>query len=117
MLGRVLNDVANDFHRGLGWVNVGVAHHELFQNVVLNGSRQFVLAHALLFSGHHIACQHGQHRAVHGHGHRHLVEGNLVKQNLHVFDRVDGHTGLAHIACDTRMVGVVASMGGQVECH
>ena len=117
VLGRVLDDVANDFHRWLGRIDVGVAHHELFQNVVLNGSRQFVLAHALLFSGHHITCQHRQYRTVHGHGHRHLVERNLVKQNLHVFHRVDGHAGLAHIARDTGMVGVIAAVGGQVESN
>ena len=32
-------DVADDLHRGLGRIDVGVAHHELFEDVVLDGAR------------------------------------------------------------------------------
>ncbi len=117
VLGGVANDVANDLHRRLWRVDVGVAHHELFQNVVLNRSRQQLLAHALLFSRYHVASQHRQHRAVHGHRDRHFVQRNFVEQDLHVLDRVNGHTGLAHVARHTGMVRVVATVGGQVKRH
>ncbi len=114
---RVANDVANDAHRGLGRVDVGVAHHELFQNVVLNRSGELVLAHALLFCRHHVAGQHGQHGAVHGHGDAHLVQRDLVEQDLHVLDRVNRHTGLAHVARHAGVVAVVATVRGQVKRH
>ena len=113
----VLDDVADDLHRRLGRVDVGVAHHELFQNVVLNRSGELVLRHALLFGSDHITGQHRQHRAVHGHRDRHLVQRDLVEQDLHVLDRVDRHAGLAHIARHTGVVAVVAAVGGQVEGH
>ena len=117
VLGRVLDDVADDLHRRLRRVDVGVAHHELFQNVVLNRSTQLVLAHALLFGGHHIAGQHRQHRAVHGHRDRHLVERDLVEQDLHVLDRVNRHTGLADVAGHARVVAVVTPVRRQVKGH
>ncbi len=41
--------------------------------------------------------------------------GNAVEQDLHVLDGVDGHAGLADIADDARVVGVVAAVGRQVE--
>ena len=112
VLGRVLDDVTNDAHAWCRWVDVGVAHHELFQNVVLNGATELVLTHALLFGGNHITCQHGQDGAVHGHGDADCVERNLVKQNLHVFDRVNRDTGLTHVARHTRMVRVITPVRG-----
>ena len=37
-------DVADDLHRGLGRIDVGVAHHELFEDVVLDGPGQLLRA-------------------------------------------------------------------------
>jgi hypothetical protein len=71
--------------------------------------------HALLFGGDDVAGEDRQHRAVHRHRHRHLVERDAVEQDLHVFDRVDRHAGLADVAGHARMVGVVAAVGGEVE--
>ena len=45
-------DVGDDPHRGGRRIDIGVAHHELFQNVVLNGARQFFWRDALFFGGH-----------------------------------------------------------------
>ena len=114
---RVLDDVADDLHRRLGRVDVGVADHELLEDVVLDGAAQLILCNALLLGGHHVARQHRQHRAIHGHAHADLVEGNLVEQDLHVLDRVDGHTGLADVAGDPWVVAVIAAVGGQVKGH
>ena len=48
---------------------------------------------------------------------RHLLEGDAVEEDLHVLDRVDGHAGLADVAHDPGVVGVVAAVGGEVEGH
>ena len=38
LLARVFDDIGDDTHRRLWRVNVGVPHHELFQDVVLDRS-------------------------------------------------------------------------------
>ena len=43
-------DVRDDPHRGRGRIDVGVAHHELFQNVVLNGAGELLRRHALFLA-------------------------------------------------------------------
>ena len=52
------DDVADHAHAGLRRVDVRVADHELLEDVVLDGSAELRLAHALLFCRHHVACQH-----------------------------------------------------------
>ena len=46
-LGNVTEDVSDDAHRRYRWVDVGVADHELLQDVVLNRSRQQLRSHSL----------------------------------------------------------------------
>ena len=115
VLGGMADDVGDDAHALLGRIDVGVAHHEFLQNVVLNGAGQRRGRHALLLGGDDVTGHHRQHGAVHGHGDGHLIEGNAVEQDLHVLDRIDGHPGFAHIAGHPRVVRVIAPVGGQVE--
>ena len=75
----VRKDVGDDPHRGRRRIDVGVAHHELFQNVVLNGARQFLRRNALFLGGRDEQREDRQHRAVHGHRHAHLVERNACR--------------------------------------
>jgi hypothetical protein len=117
VLGGIGDDVGHDPHGGLGRVDVGVADHELLQDVVLDGAGELVLADPLLLGGHDVAGQDRQHRPVHGHGDAHLVERNAVEEDLHVLHRIDRHPGLAHVARDPGVVGVVASVGRQIEGH
>ena len=70
---------------------------------------------ALLLAGDDEAREHGQHRAVHRHRHRHLVERDAVEEDLHVLDRVDRDAGLADVADDARVVAVVAAVRREVE--
>ena len=111
----VCNDVRDDPHRRLGRVDVGVADHELLENVVLDGPVELLLAHALTFRRDDEEGQHRDHRAVHRHRDRHGIERNLVEQDLHVRDRVDRHARLADIANDARVIGIVTAVGGKVE--
>ena len=115
LLRGVGEDVGDDAHRWRWRIDISVPHHELFQNVVLNGAGKFFRRHALLLAGDDEEGKHREHRAVHGHRHRHLVERDVVEQGAHVVDRVDGDARHADIAGDARMVGVVAAMGGKVE--
>ncbi len=75
------------------------------------------LGHALLFGGDDVERHHRQDRAVHGHRHRHLVEGDAVEELAHVEDGVDGHPGHADVARHPGVVRVVAPVGGEVERH
>ena len=70
---------------------------------------------ALLFGGDDVERHDGQDRAVHGHGDGHLVERDLVEENLHVLDGIDGDAGLADVADYALVVGVVAAMCGEIE--
>ena len=115
LLRGVGKDVGDDPHRGRRRIDVGVAHHELFQNVVLNGAREFFRRHALFLGGRDEQRQDRQHRAVHGHRHAHLVERDAGEQRAHVVDRIDRDAGHADVAGDARMIAVVAAMGGEIE--
>ena len=108
-------DVGDDPHGGLRRIDIGVADHELLEDVVLDGPGQLLRRHALLLGGHHIEGQNRQHRSVHGHRHRDLAQVDAVEKLAHVQDRVDGHPRHADVALHAGMVGVVATVGGQVE--
>ncbi len=113
----VREDVGDDPHRGLRRVDVGVADHELFQNVVLNGSGQLLGGDSLFFGGHDVQREDRQHRAVHRHRHRHLRQVDTVEELTHVEDRVDGDTGHSDVTLDARVIGVVAAVCREVEGH
>jgi hypothetical protein len=112
---RVLDDVGDDPEARRGWVDVGVADHELLEDVVLERARQLALVDALFLGGDDVPGHHRQHRAVHGHRDGHLVERDAVEQHLHVLDRVDGDACLADVADDAGVVAVVAAVGREVE--
>ena len=69
LLGSVGEDVRDDAHRWRGRIDISVPHHELFENVVLDGAGQLFRRHALLFAGNDEQRENGKHRAVHGHRH------------------------------------------------
>ncbi len=105
-------DVGDDPHRRLRRIDVGVADHELFEDVVLDGAGQLLRRHALLLGGNHIQRQDRQHRTVHRHRHAHGRQVDAVEQLSHVENGIDCHTGHSDIALHAGMVGVVAAVGG-----
>src|SRR3546814_3549361 len=66
----IAENVRNDPHRRFWRIYVGVADHELLQNVVLNGPAQLVLRNTLLFRRDDVKRQHRNDRAIHGHADR-----------------------------------------------
>ena len=105
------DDVRHDAHRRLGRVDEGVADHELLEDVVLHGAREGTALDPLLFRRRHEHREHRQHRSVHGHRHRHAIEGDALEEALHVFDGVDGDPRLADVARHPRVIGVIAAVG------
>ena len=75
----------------------------------------FSRRHALLLGGDDVEREHRQHRAVHGHRHRHLVERDAGEQRAHVEDGIDRDARHADVAGHARMVAVVAAVGGEIE--
>ncbi|MNV32779.1 hypothetical protein D3C71_1241250 [compost metagenome] len=114
-LGGIFDDVGNDPHRGFGRVDIGVADHELLEDVVLDGPGKLGFRTALFFAGDDERGQDRDDRAVHCHRHRHVFQRNAVEQDLHILDTVDRHARLTDIALDARMIRIVTAMGGKVE--
>ena len=110
-------NVRDDPHAWFGRVDVGVANHELFEDVVLDGSVELLGRNALLLSCHDEESEDRDHRAVHRHRHRHLVERDAVEQDFHILNAVDRHTRLTDISNNARVVRVIAAVGGKVESH
>ena len=109
------DDVTDNLHARCRRINVGIAHHELFENIVLDGSGQLVLGDTLLFSRHDITGQYRQYSAVHSHGNRDFIQRNTVEQDFHILHRVDCHARFTHIAGNPWMIGVVAAVCRQVK--
>ena len=72
---------------------------------------------ALFLRGNNVERHDRQHRAVHGHRHRHVIERNAVEQNLHVEHGVDGNACLAHVSGHALVIGIVAAVRGEIERH
>ena len=111
----VRKNIRHNPHAGLGRVDVGIAHHELLQNVVLNGSLEGRRGYALFFCCDDVKGQDGQDGPVHGHGDGHLVQGNAVKQDFGILDAVYGDACFSDVPLHPRVVGVVPAVGGQVK--
>ncbi|MPL82808.1 hypothetical protein SDC9_28757 [bioreactor metagenome] len=111
----VFDDVRNDPHRGFGRIDIGVADHELLEDIVLDRARELLARHALLLAGDDEVRQHRNDGAVHRHRDRDLLERDAVEQDLHVLDTVDRDARLADIADDARVIAVIAAVGRQVE--
>ena len=101
--------------RRLGRIDVGVAHHEFFEDVVLDRAGELVLRHALFLGGDHVARQHRQHRAVHGH--RHAISSSGMPSNSVFMSWTESiATPAMPTSPATRGLSeVVAAMGRQIE--
>ena len=111
----ISDDVRHDPHRWFGWVNIGIADHELFKNVVLDRPVELGLGNPLLFTRNDKKGEDRNDRAVHRHRYRHLIERNAVEQDFHILNAVNRNASLADIANNARMVTVIATMRGKVE--
>ncbi len=111
----VAEDVGDDPHARQRRVDVGVADHELLEDVVLDGPGEVLGLHALLLGRHDVERHDRQHGAVHRHRDAHLVQRDPLEEGASVVDGVDRHPGHADVAAHAGVVGVVAAVGRQVE--
>ncbi len=117
VLRSVLEDIGDNTHREFRWIDIGVTHHELLKDVVLNRTGHLFELGTLFETRVDIESKHGKHGTVHGHRHRHLVQGDTVEKHLHILDRANRHTGLTYVAYNTLVVGIVTTVCGKVECN
>ena len=66
----------------------------------------------MFFGSNNISGEDRQNSPVHSHGDGHLIKRDLVKQDFHILDRIDGNAGFAHIADDARVHDIAGIMGG-----
>lgn len=111
-LGCVRKDVGDGMHGRFRWENVGIPHHELLQNVILDGSGELGLGHTLLLARHDEHGEHWDDGSVHGHGHGHLLQWDAIKEHLHILHSVDGHARHANVAVHPWVVRVIAAVRG-----
>ena len=113
----VSKNVGNQPHAGGRWIDVGIADHELLQDVVLDGSAEVAQGHSLLFRGDNVKGQNRDDRAIHGHRNGHAIQGNALKEALHILDAVDGYARFSDVAHHPRMVAVIAAVGREIKGH
>ena len=93
-----LDQVNGQAHGGLGGIDVLPAADDLLEHVVLDGAAHLVPGDALLLGQGQVHTQQYRGRGVDGHAGGNFVQGDLVKQQAHVVDRVDGDAYFAHLA-------------------
>src|SRR3546814_12449862 len=57
----------------------------------------------------------GDHRAIHRHRNRHLIERDAVEEDLHILDAVDRDPRLADVADDARVAAVITALPRDLE--
>lgn len=117
IFGLELKNIAYDPHGHLRRVDVGVTHHEFLENIILDGSSEVFVLGSLLEGSRDVHGHDWKHCSVHGHRYGNLVQRDLVEQDLHVFNRVNSYSSHTNVACDALVVGVIASVSGEIESH
>ncbi|OPZ01126.1 MAG: hypothetical protein BWZ11_01854 [Bacteroidetes bacterium ADurb.BinA395] len=117
VLRSIFKNIGNNSHGKLWWINISISHHKFLQNIVLYSSGKFFEFSPLFEPGHNIESKNRQNGTVHGHGNRHFVQWNSIKQNFHIFYRTNGHTGFSHITDNSFVVGIVTTMRRQIKCY
>ena len=115
LLRSIFENIGDDTHGEFRRVDIGVTHHEFFQDIVLDRTGHFFQLGALFQTGIDIECQYRKNTTIHGHRNRHLVQRNTGKQNFHVFQRTDRHTGFTDVTYHTFIVGIITTVCRKVE--
>ena len=115
LLRGVLKDVGDNLHRELRRIDIRITHHELFKNIVLDSTCHLFEFGTLLQTGVDIERQNRQYGTVHRHRNGHLIQRNTGEEHLHILKRADTYTCFSHIAHNTHIISVIATVCRQVE--
>ena len=115
VFGGVFENITDNTHGHSRRINVGVTYHELFQNIVLNGTSHDGFINALFFTGYDEECQYRQYCAVHGHGYGHLIQRNTGEQDVHIEHGANRYACFTNVTNYTRVISVIAAVSRQVE--
>ena len=113
----IFDNIRDNAHRRLGRINIGVAHHKFFENIVLNSARKHLAIMALLFTCYDEIGQNRDHRTVHRHRDGYFIKRDSFKKDFHILNAVNRNAGFAHIAYNARVIAVIAAMRGQIKRH
>ena len=111
----VREGVGDQPHRRPWWIDVRPPGRVLLEDVVLDRSPERGGGDALARGGQLVEEQQHRRRRVDRHRRGHPVLGDPAHEQLHVVERVDGDTHLAHLAVRHRVVAVVPHLRRQVE--
>ena len=113
----IFDNIRDNAHRRLGRVNIGVAHHKFFENIVLNGARERFAIMALLFTCDDEIGQNRDYCAVHRHRDGNFIKRDPFEKDFHILNAVNRNARFAHIADNARVIAVIAAMRGQIKRH
>ena len=116
-LGSIFKDVRDNLHRECRRVDIGITHHEFLQDIVLDSTSHFFQLGTLLQTCVDVECHNRKYGTVHSHRDGHLVQRNSIEQHLHILQGTDRYTCLTNVTHYTFVVGVVATVSGQVESY
>ena len=117
MLRAVPDNIRNDPHGGARRVYVRISREIFLEDIVLYGPRKLLLRDSLFLCRDDIPRETGKNGTIHGHGDRHLIQRNLIEENLHILHGIYGDTGLPDIADHPGMIGVIPPVGREVKGH
>ena len=110
MSGRVGKNIADDPHTRSGRIDIGVTHHELLEDIILDGTAQLSGGNTLLLGRNNVESHNGNNGPVHSHGNRHLIQRNLIKEDLHILYGINRYSSLAYIPSHPFMIAIVAAV-------
>ena len=110
-------DIGNDSHGRFWRKDIRPSRRIFFQDIVLNRTSQLVGRNPLLFTNGHIHGKQYRGRRIDGHGGADLVEGNLIKKDFHIPQRINGHSHFPHLSYGHFIVRIVPDLRGEIKSH
>ncbi len=117
LLGTILHGIHDQPDGGARGKHERLLGDELLEHVVLDRAPDLLPTDPLLFRYGDVHGQKNRRRGVDGHGGGHFVQGDSLKKDFHVLQRVNGHPALPHLAPGPGTVGVVSHERGVVKSH
>ena len=116
ILGAELKDVRDETHGRTRREDVRAASCVLFEDIVLDRALELIRRNTLLLSNSNVHSQQYGGRCIDGHGGGNLAEIDLVEEDFHISQGVDGNTNLAYFTLGDIIIRVIADLRRKVKC-